>query len=135
MTEESTIEYLNKKYPSLYLQSTSNVSYYGKYCNFDAFGENHIVEIKNRRKYYKDKLIECYKLFANYQTSQLSDIKFIYVVTDSKGVWVYPITKIMEEIMKQKPVKIPCPSKTDFEGGKMIDKYCYTLSEDMAIKI
>ena len=132
MTEQETIDYLNKKYPSLNLQSTS---YYGKYCYFDAFGDNHIVEIKNRRKYYSDKLIECSKIFANYQVAQLYDSRFLYVVTDEKGVWVYPITKIIDKVIKQKPIKMPCPSKTDFEGSKMIDKYCYTLSEDMAIKI
>ena len=132
MTEQETIEYLNKKYPSLNLDNTSQ---YSKYSFYDAFGDNHIVEIKNRRKYYKEKMIECSKLFINYQSSQLLDRSFLYVVTDEKGVWVYSITKNMEEIMKQKPVKIPCPSKTDFEGGKMIDKYCYILSEDMAIKI
>ena len=135
MTEQETIDYLNKTYPSLDLQATSKLDYYGKYCSFDAWGDNHIVEIKNRRKYYKDKMIECYKLFVNYQAAQLSDSRFIYVVTDEKGIWVYPITEKMEEIMKQKPVKIPCPSKTDFEGGKTIDKYCYILNEDMAIKI
>ena len=129
MNESSTISYLNKtKFFDL-------VKCKDSYSSYDASDNNYLVEIKNRRKYYKDKLIECSKLFINYQKAQLQNKNFIYVVTDNKGCWVYSITKNIDKIVSKKPVKIPCPSKTDFNGGKVIDKYCYTLTESMSKKI
>ena len=46
------------------------------YSSYDAYDGNYLVEIKNRRKYYSDKLIECSKLFVNYQKAILENKRF-----------------------------------------------------------
>jgi len=61
MTEQSTIDFLNSKVGT----KLSLVS--DKYNSYDASDDNYIVEIKNRRAYYKDKQIEALKLYKNYQ--------------------------------------------------------------------
>ena len=129
MTEQSTIDFVNK------VSRTNLVLCKDEFSSYDAYDDNYIVEIKNRRKYYKEKLIECSKLFVNYQKSILENKRFLYVVTDENGVWVYSITKHIDTIINQKPLKLPCPSKTDFKNGVVINKFCYTLSEKLSIKL
>ena len=129
MNEQSTIQFLNQ-FDFFNLTKSKET-----YSSYDAYDSNYLVEIKNRRKYYSDKLIECSKLFVNYQKATLERKKFLYVVTDEKGVWVYSISKHIETIIKQRPIKIPCPSKTDFYGGKIINKYCYTLKEEISTEL
>jgi len=127
MTEQSTIDFLNNKVGT----KLSLVS--DKYSSYDASDDNYIVEIKNRRAYYRDKLIEAMKLYKNYQASQLSDKQFLYVVTDEKGVWVFNISKNIKAIVKM-PVKAKeCPKVTDFEcSNEYIIKYSYLLPELMS---
>ncbi len=129
MNEFSTIQYLNN-FSYFNLQKCND-----EFSSYDAYDGNYIVEIKNRRKYYVDKLVECSKLFVNYQKSILDDKKFLYVVTDEGGVWVYSISKYIDIIVSQPPIKIPCPSKTDFNNGVVINKFCYTLPEKLSIKL
>ena len=126
MTEKSTIDFLNKKVGT----KLSLVS--DKYSSYDASDDNYIVEIKNRRAYYRDKLIEAMKLYKNYQASQLSDKQFLYVVTDEKGVWVFNISKNIKAIVVM-PVKgMECPKTTDFKSNDNIIKYSYVLPELMS---
>ncbi len=126
MTEQSTIDFLNSKVGT----KLSLVS--DKYSSYDASDDNYIVEIKNRRAYYRDKLIEAMKLYKNYQASQLSNKQFLYVVTDEKGVWVFNISKNIKAVVKM-PVKgIECPKTTDFKSNDKITKYSYVLPELMS---
>lgn len=129
MTEQSTIDFVNK------VSGTNLVLCKDEFSSYDAYDNNYLVEIKNRRKYYKEKLIECSKLFVNYQKSILENKRFLYVVTDEYGVWVYSISKYIDTIVSQLPVKIPCPSKTDFKNGVVINKFCYTLPEKLSTKL
>ena len=94
MTEQSTIDFLNSKVGTK-LSLVSDI-----YSSYDASDDNYIVEIKNRRAYYRDKLIEAMKLYKNYQASQLSNKQFLYVVTDEKGVWVFNISKNIKVVVK-----------------------------------
>ena len=129
MTEQSTIDFLNSKVGT----KLSLVS--DKYSSYDASDDNYIVEIKNRRAYYRDKLIEAMKLYKNYQASQLSNKQFLYVVTDEKGVWVFNISKNIKTVVKM-PVKcIECPKTTDFKSNDKIIKYSYVLPELMSRKL
>ena len=61
MTEQSTIDFLNKKVGT----KLSLVS--DKYSSYDASDDNYIVEIKNRRAYYRDKPIEAMKILQRMQ--------------------------------------------------------------------
>mgnify|MGYP003679772723 FL=1 len=106
-----------------------------QFSPYDAESDNYIVEIKNRRAYYQDKMLEAYKLFANYQQAQLKGKQFLYVVTDSEGIWVYNVTKHIDTILKGSPRALQCPAQTDFSNNSKITKYVYTLPESLAVKI
>ena len=129
MTEHSTINFINKA------SGTKLVLCDDEFSSYDAYDNHYIVEIKNRRKYYKDKMIESLKLFANYQKAQISGKHFLYVVTDDKGVFVYNITTNIETIIKSPMVALSCPMSTDFSRNDKITKYSYILSEDIAKKL
>ena len=129
MTEQSTIELINR------ISGTKLTLCQDKFSDYDAEDSNYIVEIKNRRKYYNTKLIEASKLFVNFQKSQIKSKKFLYVVTDDKGVWVYNITNSMKVVVNLPLRPIDCPMSTDFNKTSKIIKYSYVLPEDIAIKL
>jgi hypothetical protein len=126
MTEQSTIDFLNNKVGT----KLSLVS--DTYSSYDASDNNYIVEIKNRRAYYKDKMIEAMKLYNNYQASQYSNKQFLYVVTDEKGVWVFNISKNIKSIVTMPLKGMECPKTTDFKSNDKIIKYSYVLPESIA---
>tara|TARA_R110000824_G_C14759869_1_gene629678 strand:+ start:44 stop:442 length:399 start_codon:yes stop_codon:yes gene_type:complete len=126
MTEQSTIDFLNSKVGT----KLSLVS--DTYSSYDAIDNNYIVEIKNRRAYYKDKMIEAMKLYKNYQASQYSNKQFLYVVTDEKGVWVFNISKNIKSIVTMPLKGMECPKTTDFKSNDKIIKYSYVLPESIA---
>ena len=126
MTEQSTIDFLNNKVGT----KLSLVS--DTYSSYDASDNNYIVEIKNRRAYYKDKMIEAMKLYKNYQASQYSNKQFLYVVTDEKGVWVFNISKNIKSIVTMPLKGMECPKTTDFKSNDKIIKYSYVLPESIA---
>jgi hypothetical protein len=124
MTEQETINIINKKFKTKFVKMNN------EFCDYDATDEYSILEIKNRRKYFSDKLIECDKLFRNDTNSKISNKRHYYVVTDKKGLWFFNITEIINEIIKQKPQKRRCPITTDFNGDEIyIEKWCYFLKE------
>ena len=129
MTEQSTIDLINL------VSRTKLVLCKDRFSSYDAEDDNYVVEIKNRRKYYKEKLIEAYKLYANFQKAEIAKKKFLYVVTDEKGVWVYNITNAMKVVVNLPIRAIDCPMTTDFGKNDKITKYSYVLPEDMAIKL
>ena len=129
MTESSTVEILN------IVSGTNLVLCKDEFSSYDAEDDNYIVEIKNRREYYEEKLIEALKMYSNFQKSQILGKSFLYVVTDEKGVWVYNITKLIDRIVKTSVKEFKCPMTTDFGRKTKIIKYSYILPEDMAIKL
>ena len=129
MTEQSTIDLINL------VSRTKLVLCKDRFSSYDAEDDNYIVEIKNRRKYYKEKLIEASKLYANFQKAEIARKKFLYVVTDEEGVWVYNITNAMKVVVNLPIRPIECPMTTDFGRNDKITKYSYVLPEDMAIKL
>jgi len=120
MNEDSTIELLNTL-------GTNLVKCKDEFSSYDAEDGNYIVEIKNRRKFYSTKLIECLKLFKNYQKSQLNKKDFLYVVTDDKGCYIYNISKNISEIVSLNVKAVLCPVSTDFNRNDKIIKYSFEL--------
>ena len=129
MTELSTIELINKS------SGTKLTLVKGQFSIYDAEDDDYIVEIKNRRKYYSTKLIEAKKLYNNFQASQIKGKKFLYVVTDDRGVYVYNISNHMAQIVNLPMKAIQCPRSTDFNNNDKITKYSYELPETLAIKL
>ena len=126
--ERGVIKYLN--YKGLKLKESFN-----KYNSFDAYDNNYIVEIKVRDKYYSDKMLEASKLYTNYQQAQLSNKYFLYVVKDSRGTWIYNISRDIDKIISSEPQKILCPAQTEFNNNKKIFKICYLLPDSMALQV
>lgn len=125
MTEKSTIEFLNSKGLNL-VKAKNQFSY------FDASDDSYLVEIKNRKKYYSDKLIESMKLYSNFQQSVIQGKKLLYVVTDEKGVWIFNISDYIDVIIKTPPKVLNLPKTTEFSNTDKIPKYCYILPESIA---
>lgn len=129
MNEKLTLEYINNEY---------NLNAYlvkDEFSSYDAECKDYIIEIKNRRKYYKEKLIEANKLFANYNKAQIKNKDFLYLVTDEKGVYVFNISKNIKEIISQDLIPKDCPATTDFNNNRKIIKYNYLLNENLCKKI
>jgi hypothetical protein len=103
-----------------------------EYSSYDAEEDRYILEIKNRRAYYPTKIIEIYKMVANYQKSQLLDKIFLYAVSDEKGIYVFNINKNIDDIVKLSVTKKHQPVNTDFGSDKKIIKLTYELDENMA---
>ena len=103
----------------------------GRFCSYDAEDSKHIVEIKNRRSYYPTKMIEASKLFVNFQKAQKSNKYFIYVVSDKKGLFIFNISKRIDDIVALGIQKSEQPSTTDFGDPSKVYKYYYNLPEDM----
>ncbi len=128
MKELKTIELLNESY-NLGLIPSSD-----RYSSYDAEGGEYIVEIKNRRKYYSEKIIEASKMFVNYQKSQLKGKDFLYVVSDNRAVWIFNISKYIEDVVHSGVRVMLQPAQTDFGNNKKIRKYCFLLDESIASK-
>lgn len=129
MNEESTIQLINL------VSGTELVLCKDEFSSYDAEDDTYIVEVKNRRAYYKEKLIEASKLYVNFQKAEIRRKKFLYVVTDEEGVWVYNITNAMKVVVNLPIRAVKCPMTTDFGRNDKIIKYSYVLPEDMAIKL
>ena len=107
----------------------------GQYDLYDAYNERYIVEIKIRGAYYNEKSIECIKLFHLINESQKLNKSFVYMVKDTKGIYLFNITKTINEIIKRGIVCYQMPINTEFGNNRKIDKYVFNLDESMASKI
>lgn len=126
MTEQDVLNIINKKF------KTSFKLVSDEYSSYDAEEDRYILEIKNRRSYYPTKIIEIYKMVANYQKSQLLDKVFLYVVSDEKGIYVFNINKNIDDIVRLPVTKKHQPVNTDFGSDKKIIKLTYELDESIA---
>jgi hypothetical protein len=126
MTEQDVLNIINKKF------KTSFKLVSDEYSSYDAEEDRYILEIKNRRAYYSTKIIEIYKMVANYQKSQLLDKIFLYAVSDEKGIYVFNINKNIDDIVELSVTKKHQPVNTDFGSDKKIIKLTYELDENMA---
>ena len=129
MNQQSTIDFLNNKF-NLGLIGCDN-----EYSDFDAENKNYIVEVKNRRKFYDEKLVECMKLFKNYQNAQLKGKDFLYVVTDNKGIYIFNLSKNIDSVISTNIVKTKQPKTTDFNTKGKIVKYVYILNINLCSQI
>lgn len=126
MTEQDVLNIINKKF------KTSFKLVSDEYSSYDAEEDRYILEIKNRRSYYPTKIIEIYKMVANYQKSQLLGKVFLYVVSDEKGIYVFNINKNIDDIVRLPVTKKHQPVNTDFGSDKKIIKLTYELDESIA---
>ena len=128
MNEKTTVDLINENFKTN-LKLVEN-----KFSDYDAEDVNYIVEIKNRNEFYDLKLIECVKLFKNYQNSQIKNKDFLYIVTDEKGVYIFNISRNIEKITRLKIFKTLQPEPTEFNKTGKINKFVYFLDPNSAIK-
>ena len=126
MNEQKTINLINQYYNiSLHLAVD-------QFSDYDAYDDRFIIEIKNRRIYFKNKLIELNKMCRNYELAQKENKTFLYAVTDKKGIWMFNISERIKEVI-QLPLELyKCPITTDFKEHKNILKIVILLPESMA---
>ncbi len=129
MSEQETIDLINKRFDLNLVLSKY------EFNDYDAENENYIVEIKNRRKFYDDKIIECMKLFKNYHNAELKEKSFLYIVTDEEGVYIFNISKNISRIIESKIIKTLQPRNTDFDNNNKMVKYVYFLEKNLYTKI
>ena len=84
-----------------------------------------VIEIKVRKKYYKDKMLEKYKY--DKLMSLPDDVVKLYYVNDPKGSYIYWLNKI--ELPKVESIR--CPSTTMWSKERK-DKEVYLLPERLA---
>jgi hypothetical protein len=91
-------------------------------------GKKCVIEMKFRKKYYQQKLLEADKYNALMQLD--SDIVKIYFVADPKGNFMYWLNtlKMPDKILKY------CPDTTLWTK-KRIQKEVYLLDENLAVRI
>ena len=100
------------------------------YEHFDCIGTTPkgvqcVIEMKFRKKYYEDKMIEKYKYDKLMEMD--SEIVKLYFVSDPKGTYLYWINYL--EMPKVK--ELYCPDTTLWTKKKLLKKV-YLLTEDMA---
>lgn len=121
------IEWFNKKM-DLRLKKTDD-----KFSRWDFQDSNYILELKIRESYYSDKLLQADKGLNLVQSAEAIDKIPLYVVADTKGVYIYNLNKI--NLLKYPICELVAPVTTEFEKNKMITKYCYKLPEADATKV
>lgn len=121
------IEWFNKKM-DLSLKKTDD-----KFSRWDFQDSNYILELKIRESYYSEKLLQADKGLNLVQSAEAIDKIPLYVVADTKGVYIYNLNKI--NLLKYPICELVAPVTTEFEKNKMITKYCYKLPEADATKV
>jgi len=125
--EIEIIDYINKAVNIKLTLSNDQYSFY------DAEDDNYIVEVKDRAKYYKDKMLEEYKFLKCCAIAQEKGKQFLYIVRDPKGVWIYNCSKYIQDIIDFKRLDMPCPVNTEFGNNGKINKVIILLPEDYAV--
>ena len=102
----------------------------GGFEHYDAVGSTPkgnecIMEMKFRNKYYPDKMLEKYKYDA--LMSMPYDMVKLYFINDPKGNYIF----WLNEIEMPEPVDMYCPDTTLWTKKKML-KPCYLLPENYA---
>ena len=102
----------------------------GEYEHYDCKGKTRkghecVIEMKFRKKYYKDKMLEKYKYDKLMKMD--SEIVKLYFVSDPKGTYLYWLNYLeMPEIQEKY-----CP-QTSLWSKRKVKKEVYLLTEDMA---
>ena len=102
----------------------------GGFEHYDAVGSTPkgnecIMEMKFRNKYYPDKMLEKYKYDA--LMNMPYDMVKLYFINDPKGNYIF----WLNEIEMPEPVDMYCPDTTLWTKKKML-KPCYLLPENHA---
>ena len=106
-----------------------------QYSHHDAETENAILEFKVRDKYYSEKMLEELKFTKNLETAKKLNKAFLYVVWDSKGVWILDVTKHEETLLKVGLTSKLMPFSTHYDKTRRVTKNFYLIPEKLLVKL
>lgn len=103
------------------------------YKHYDAKGKTPkgrdcVIEMKFRKTYYEEKMLEKYKYDALMKMPE--DIVKLYFVNDPKGNFLY----WLNTLVVPEPVKMYCPDTTMWTKKRLL-KDVYLLNENQASRI
>ena len=96
--------------------------------HYDAIGKSPkgtevVMEMKFRKTYYKEKMLEVYKYDKLIETGKIA----LYFVNDPKGNYIF----WLNELKNLKKVEMYCPDTTLWTKKKVL-KPCYLIDESQA---
>ena len=93
-----------------------------KFCTFDAYADDYVVEFKCRRKHYDTQLIEYKKFIANLDQADESGREFLYIISTPKGVYLFNVSKLARAGYDFGWEDRVMPTHTDFSNKSKKDK-------------
>ena len=105
-----------------------------KYNRYDAYNNTSIVEIKNRKTFYNNTMIEFDKYSYNLMYAKLINKKFIYAVRMHDNIYVFNITELTKHKYDFKFAMRTMPVATEFARDGVIKKVVGYVHVDKAIR-
>ena len=105
-----------------------------KYNRYDAYNNTSIVEIKNRKTFYNNTMIEFDKYSYNLLYAKLINKKFIYAVRMHDNIYVFNITELTKHKYDFKFAMRTMPVATEFARDGVIKKVVGYVHVDNAIR-
>lgn len=112
MTQEDFVTYAERSLGKPVTGTTSD-----KYCRYDAYNDEHIIEFKSRRKHYDTQLIEYVKFDYNMETASKEGKEFLYMVETPEGVYTFNVSELSSAGYDYGWEDRRMPSHTDFAGA------------------
>ena len=117
-TEKEVVESVNRRSKREFVMSDD------EYCTYDAQDSRYIVEVKVRKKWYPDCLIQYDKYDSNNREAERSGRESLYIVATSTDIYVFNITKLRNKKYKFRWDWKELPKNTDFgESDNKIVKF------------
>jgi len=124
MNQKQTVNFINKT------SGTKLIEHTDEFSSYDAFDDNYIVEIKNRRANHKDPFLEVNKTVINMKKAKDQNKDYLYIQADGTGVYVFNISKLDLDSIPKRFYNVP--ATTDFNNKKRIDKEFWVLKKSYA---
>ena len=117
-TEEEVVESVNMRSKRKFAMTED------EYCTYDAEDSDYVVEVKVRKKWYPDCLIQYDKYDANNREAERSGREFLYIVATSTDIYVFNINTLRNKKYKFRWDWKELPKNTDFgESDNKIVKF------------
>ena len=124
MNQQQTVNFINKT------SGTKLIEHTDEFSSYDAFDDNYIVEIKNRRANHKDPFLEVNKTVINMKKAKDQNKDYLYIQADATGVYVFNISKLDLDAIPKRFYNVP--ATTDFNNNERIDKEFWVLKKSYA---
>lgn len=124
MNQKQTVNFINKT------SGTKLIEHTDEFSSYDAFDDNYIVEIKNRRANHKDPFLEVNKTVINMKKAKDQNKDYLYIQADGTGVYVFNISKLDLNAIPKRFYNVP--ATTDFNNKEIVNKEFWVLKKSYA---